>query len=245
MTQNIYDNPAFFAGYATLDRSIKGLDGAPEWPAILTLLPELKGKRIVDLGCGYGWFCRYAHDKGAAEVVGLDVSSKMLEKAREMTHAAGITYRLEDLEQLQLPAQSVDLVYSSLALHYLEDINALLSTVYQALVPGGKLIFSAEHPIYTAPLQQGWVSDKTGQKSWPVNHYQQEGERISNWFADGVKKQHRKLASWINALIACGFVIEKLDEWGPDAVQIAQNPALDEEKERPMIFLISVSKPVI
>ncbi|MCA1921955.1 MAG: SAM-dependent methyltransferase, partial [Buttiauxella noackiae] len=71
------------------------------------------------------------------------------------------------------------------------------------------------------------------------------GERISNWFADGVKKQHRKLSSWINALITSGFVIEKLDEWGPGAEQIAQNPALDEEKERPMIFLLAARKPLI
>lgn len=245
MTQNIYDNPAFFAGYATLDRSIKGLDGAPEWPTIQTLLPDLQGKRIVDLGCGYGWFCRYARDNGAAEVTGLDVSSKMLAKAQEMTQGEGIIYRVEDLEHLNLPAQSVDLVYSSLALHYLQDIHSLFSMVFQALVPGGKLVFSAEHPVYTAPLQQGWIEDQTGQKSWPVNHYQQEGERISNWFADGVKKQHRKLASWINVLIACGFVIEQLEEWGPSAGQIALNPALNEETERPMVFLLCASKAAI
>lgn len=242
MTQNIYDNPAFFEGYATLDRSIKGLDGAPEWATVQTLLPELRGKKVVDLGCGYGWFCRYARDEGAAEVLGLDVSVKMLEKAREMTDGEGIIYRREDLERLQLPAQSMDLVYSSLALHYLQDIDTLFSTVYQALVPGGSLVFTAEHPVYTAPLNQGWLTDPTGQKSWPVNHYQQEGERISNWFAEGVKKQHRKLATWLNALIASGFIIEKLDEWGPNAEQIAQNPALDEEKERPMIFLLAARK---
>ncbi len=69
-----------------------------------------------------------------------------------------------------------------------------------------------------------------GQKSWPVSHYQQEGERVSNWFAEGVIKQHRKLSSWINALIAAGFVLEQLDEWGPSAEQIVQQPALDEEK---------------
>lgn len=49
-------------------------------------------------------------------------------------------------------------------------------------------------------------------------------------------KQHRKLSSWINALIAAGFVLEQLDEWGPSAEQIAAQPALEEEKERPMIF---------
>lgn len=65
MTQNIYDNPDFFAGYATLARSVQGLDGAPEWPALCALLPDLNGKRIADLGCGYGWFCRYALEAGA------------------------------------------------------------------------------------------------------------------------------------------------------------------------------------
>ncbi|HHU0689662.1 class I SAM-dependent methyltransferase [Citrobacter sp. Marseille-Q3906] len=243
MSQNIYDDPEFFAGYATLDRSVKGLDGAPEWPTIQTLLPPLQGKNILDLGCGYGWFCRYARNNHATSVVGLDISEKMLAKARSMTHGDGIVYQREDLETLTLSPGSFDLVYSSLALHYLHNIERLLTTIYQSLTPGGMLVFSAEHPIYTAPLTQGWIKDKTGQQSWPVNHYQQEGERISNWFAEGVKKQHRKLATWINALIAAGFQIISLNEWGPSAEQIAASPALDEEKERPMIFLLSARKP--
>ena len=226
MSQNIYDDPAFFAGYATLDRSVKGLEGAPEWPTLQQMLPPLSGLRVVDLGCGYGWFCRWARDQGAAQVDGLDLSSRMLERAREMTEGEGIRYRCEDLQTLTLPADSCELVYSSLA-----------------LTLGGTLLFSAEHPIYTAPPQQGWQVDENGQKSWPVSHYQQEGERISNWFADGVKKQHRKLSSWINLLVAAGFIIEHLDEWGPTAEQIAAQPALDEEKERPMIFLLRARKP--
>ncbi len=153
-----------------------------------------------------------------------------------MTRGDEIVYRYADLQTLTLPANSCDLVYSSLALHYLPDIAPLFAPLQQALVPGGTLVFSAEHPIYTAPLQQGWRVDEQGQKSWPVSHYQQEGERVSNWFAEGVIKQHRKLSSWINALIAAGFVLEQLDEWGPSAEQIVQQPALDEEKERPMIF---------
>ncbi|WP_196210035.1 class I SAM-dependent methyltransferase [Citrobacter sp. Res13-Sevr-PEB04-36] len=243
MSQNIYDDPHFFAGYATLDRSVKGLDGAPEWPALQAMLPPLQGKRILDLGCGYGWFCRYARDNHAASVVGLDISEKMLAQARSMTPGEGISYQREDLEALTLAANSLDLVYSSLALHYLQDIERLLVTIYHSLTPGGMLVFSAEHPIYTAPLTQGWIKDKTGQQSWPVNHYQQEGERISNWFAEGVKKQHRKLATWVNTLIGAGFEIVCLDEWGPSAEQIAANPALDEEKERPMVFLLSARKP--
>jgi len=243
MTQNIYDDPQFFAGYATLDRSVKGLDGAPEWPTLQQMLTAIEGKAIIDLGCGYGWFCRWAQQHGAAHVLGLDVSEKMLARAREMTEAPGIDYQRADLETLTLAADSLDLAYSSLALHYLQNIDGLFRTLFQALKPGGKLVFSAEHPIYTAALKQGWFIEHDGQKTWPVANYQLEGERLSNWFADGVKKQHRKLATWINALIAAGFVIEQLDEWGPSAEQIAANPGLAEEKERPMLFLLSARKP--
>ncbi|CAI1050278.1 class I SAM-dependent methyltransferase [Serratia quinivorans] len=243
MTQNIYDNQAFFDGYAQLSRSVHGLDGAPEWPTIRSILPDLQGKKVVDLGCGYGWFCRSAREQGAASVLGLDLSEKMLDKARAMTQDAGIEYRQQDLEQLQLPTASFDLAYSSLTLHYIKDLARLFATVYQALVPGGQFIFTAEHPIYTAPKQQGWLVDENGQKSWPVNGYQQEGQRISNWLAEGVIKQHRMLGSYLNLLVQQGFVVSYLNEWGPSAQQIAETPALDEEKERPMIFILAAHKP--
>lgn len=243
MTQNIYDNQAFFDGYAQLSRSVNGLDGAPEWSTIRSILPDLHGKKVVDLGCGYGWFYRSAREQGAASVLGMDLSEKMLNKAREMTHDAAIEYRRQNLEQLQLPPASCDLAYSSLTLHYIEDLARLFATVYQALTAGGQFIFTAEHPIYTAPQHQGWQVDQHGQKSWPVNGYQQEGRRISNWLAEGVIKQHRMLGSYINLLVQQGFIITHLNEWGPSAQQIAENPALDEEKERPMIFILAAHKP--
>ena len=69
MTQNIYDNPEFFAGYSRLDRSVEGLAGAAEWPALRALLPDLRGTKVVDLGCGFGWFCRFARAQGATRVL--------------------------------------------------------------------------------------------------------------------------------------------------------------------------------
>lgn len=243
MSQNIYDNQTFFDGYAQLSRSVQGLDGAPEWSTIRSILPDLQGKKVADLGCGYGWFCRSAREQGAAQVLGMDLSEKMLGKAKEMTKDPVIEYRQQDLEALQLPAASFDLIYSSLTLHYIEDLGKLFATVYQALVNGGEFIFTAEHPIYTAPKHQGWLVDEAGQKSWPINGYQQEGQRISNWLAEGVIKQHRMLGTYINLLVQQGFTIRYLNEWGPSAQQIADNPALDEEKERPMIFILAVQKP--
>src|SRR6266852_8621223 len=98
MAQNIYDNDEFFAGYARLPRSVAGLEGAPEWPALRALLPDLGGRKVADLGCGFGWFCRWARAQGAAEVLGVDVSEKMLARARADTSDAAITYLRADME---------------------------------------------------------------------------------------------------------------------------------------------------
>src|SRR5688572_19411950 len=100
MTQNIYDNEAFFEGYSRLLRSVEGLDGAPEWPALRALLPDLRGRSVLDLGCGFGWFCRWAREQGAARVVGVDVSEKMLERATATTNDPAITFTRADLEQI-------------------------------------------------------------------------------------------------------------------------------------------------
>src|SRR5215472_6239672 len=100
MTQNIYDKDEFFHAYSQLPRSQHGLQGAPEWPTLRAMLPNLSGLRILDLGCGYGWFCRWARANGAATVLGIDVSEKMLARARTDTNDSAITYQREDLEKL-------------------------------------------------------------------------------------------------------------------------------------------------
>ena len=82
MSQNIYDDPEFFAGYSRLGRSVEGLNGAAEWPALRAMLPPIRGLRVCDLGCGFGWFCVWAREQGAASVLGLDVSENMLALAR-------------------------------------------------------------------------------------------------------------------------------------------------------------------
>ena len=189
MVQNIYDNEEFFAGYSRLPRSVGGLDDAPEWPALQALLPDLRGRVVLDLGCGFGWFCRWARENGAAHVLGIDVSEKMLAQASATTLDAAVTYTRADMERLELPPASFDLVYSSLALHYIANLHGLLSQVHRSLVQGGSLIFSVEHPIYTAPADPNWLVDAAGRNVWPVDHYLDEGPRSTDWLAKGVIKQ--------------------------------------------------------
>lgn len=214
MTQNIYDDPTFFDNYAKLKRSVEGLDGAPEWPALRALLPEPRGLRIADLGCGYGWFCRWAAEHEAASVLGLDVSERMLERARADTTNPRIAYRRADLERLDLPAAAFDLVYSSLAFHYIENLPGLFAAIHRALVPDGRLVFSIEHPILTAPSRQGFRTDAEGWRHWPLDGYQNEGPRVTDWLAKGVVKQHRTIGTLLNLLIESGFALAHLDEWG-------------------------------
>ena len=242
MAQNIYDNAAFFEGYSRLRRSMEGLEGAPEWPSLRAMLPEVRGLRVLDLGCGFGWFCRWAHEHGARHVLGLDLSEKMLARARAAGPDAGIIYERADLDQLSLPRASFDLAYSSLALHYVEDVARLFRTVHQALSPGGHFVFSTEHPIYMAPTRPSWAVDAEGRRTWPVDRYLVEGPRRTDWLAKGVVKHHRTIGTTLNALIRSGFTIGHVEEFCPTDAQITARPELAEELERPMFLLVSARR---
>jgi SAM-dependent methyltransferase len=239
MTQNIYDNDEFFAAYSRLPRSLEGLEGAPEWPALAAMLPDLRGRRVLDLGCGFGWFCRWARERGAVRIEGIDVSERMLARARAETADAAISYTRADLERLALAASDYDLIYSSLALHYVADLGRLLSEVRRALAPGGRLVFSVEHPVMTAPALPAWSRDAMGRKVWPICGYLDEGSRSTDWLIKGVLKQHRTLATYINLLLGLGFVLTRVEEWGPSAQQIRARPQLADEHERPPFLLVA------
>ncbi|MDU0341219.1 class I SAM-dependent methyltransferase [Bosea rubneri] len=242
MAQNIYDDPEFFAGYSQLPRQVHGLAGAPEWASIRALVPDLKGKRVVDLGCGFGWFARWAREQDAEAVVGLDVSEKMIARARAQTSDAAITYEIADLETLELPAAAFDFAYSALTFHYIADFGRLVRMLHRALRPGAQFVFTIEHPIYMAAAHPRWWSDEDGRKTWPVNGYALEGERRTNWFTDGVLKYHRTLGTTLNSLIAAGWTLRHVEEFAPTAAQIAEQPGLAEELERPMMLLVSAQR---
>jgi SAM-dependent methyltransferase len=141
-----------------------------------------------------------------------------------------------------LPEGSFNLVYSSLAFHYLEDLNRLLSQIHRTLVPGGSLVFSVEHPIYTAPSDQKWLVADASRKVWPVDRYSDEGPRSADWLAKGVIKQHRTLATYLNALLRLGFTLARVDEWAPSEEQIKAEPSWADERERPPFLIIAARR---
>ena len=79
----LYDDEEFFENYARMPRSEGGLESAGEWWQLSRLLPgDMSGMRVLDVGCGYGWHCKYAAGRGADYVLGFDPSERMLAEAR-------------------------------------------------------------------------------------------------------------------------------------------------------------------
>ena len=238
MAQNIYDDPDFHAGYSGLQRQLRGLDGAPEWPTMRSMVDEVDGRRVVDLGCGYGWLGRWAHDRGASRVLGVDLAATMLERARALS-PDDVEFRRADLDTLSLTPRSFDIALSSLALHYVADVGRLFGMLAQALVPGGQLVFSIEHPVYSAPTSQEFEVSDRGHRIWPLDRYLVEGVRERTWFVDGVRRQHRTIATYVNAVIDAGFRIDRIAEWGPTPDDIERDPGLRGEFDRPWFLVLA------
>lgn len=156
MKENKYDDNIFFQKYSQMSRSQQGLAGAGEWETLRKLLPDFKDKRVLDLGCGYGWHCIYAMEHGASSVVGVDISHKMLEVAKEKTHFPQVEYKCCAIEDVEFPEESFDVILSSLAFHYVADYEILVKKIYRILKSGGKLVFTVEHPVFTAYGTQDW-----------------------------------------------------------------------------------------
>jgi 2-polyprenyl-3-methyl-5-hydroxy-6-metoxy-1,4-benzoquinol methylase len=243
--QNIYDDPAFFAGYSTLERFGAGWERAAEHADLLGLLPDVAGRRVLDLGCGAGQLAHHVATTGAAEVVGVDVSERMLALARDQWAHPRVTYRREAIETVAFAAARFDLVVSSLVFHYVDDYRRLVQRIAGWLAPGGILVYSTEHPIFTARLpDHGWVLDEAGRRRcWGLDGYADEGARDETWFVPGVRKVHRTLATLLNGLVEAGLVIERVVEPIPSDRWLEGHPLWRDERRRPMFLLVRARKP--
>jgi SAM-dependent methyltransferase len=243
MKQNKYDDDTFFNKYSNMDRSKNGLEGAGEWHELKNMLPDFKDKRVLDLGCGFGWHCRYAVENGARSVIGIDISQKMLSEAKSKTKCGNIEYICMPIEDIDFPEESFDVVISSLALHYIKSFEDVLDRVYKCLSRGGDFIFSVEHPIFTAQGPQDWYYDDKGNiLHWPVDHYFTEGIRNAKFLGEEVIKYHRTLTTYLNSLIKIGFEITGVVEPEPAENMLNTVPGMLDELRRPMMLLVSARK---
>lgn len=242
MMENKYDDPVFFDKYSQMARSQGGLKAAGEWHELKKLLPDFQGKRVLDLGCGYGWHCLYAVEQGAESAVGVDLSEKMLEEARKRNASPKIQYIRQAMEEISFGSDSFDVVLSSLALHYVESFPAVCQRVADCLASGGDFVFSVEHPVFTAYGTQDWYYDAEGNiLHWPVDRYFTEGWREAVFLGEKVSKYHKTLTTYLNTLLQLGFELTGIVEPAPEE-SMAQLPEMKDEFRRPMMLLVSARK---
>lgn len=249
MTKSVYDQPQFFELYQKLRQNPISLNEVVEKPTMLSLLPDLTGKTLLDLGCGVGSHLQLYLQRNAHFVVGIDLSRKMLQQAEQelwKIEAYRDKFALQQLsmEHLsELSFRAFDIITSSFAFHYVQDFPALLRNIYAKLKPNGYLIFSQEHPIVTC-YQEGERWEKNAQKmqlAYRLNYYRDEGERQRNWFQQSFTTYHRTTATIINNLIGTGFQIEQMVE-----PMLAEQPEWQEEfkdlQHRPVLLFIKARK---
>src|SRR5918994_93887 len=119
-----------------------------ERPATLSLLPEVRGKRVLDAACGPGVYSEWLIARGA-EVVAVDASPKMIELARRRLGETADVRQADLSKPLTfLDTESFDVVLSPLTMEYIEDWSSTFREFHRVLRPGGYFVLSVTHPFF-------------------------------------------------------------------------------------------------
>ncbi len=204
IAQDAYDTLA--ESYAALVDT-KPHNAYYERPATLSLLPEVQGKRVLDAGCGSGFYAEWLLDHGA-EVVAFDANEKMVAFTRERVGDRARVLQAALGEPLDFLADAAfDVVLSPLTMDYVEDWRGIFAEFHRVLKVGGHLLFSMEHPYAK-------YDDHRGTSTYF------ETERVEyRWTGFGqavqVPSYRRPLSEVLNPLIEAGFTLERILEPRP------------------------------
>ena len=224
-TVNMKDNwNAMAEAYENFTNRADSYSMAIEKPAILSLLPDLGGKTVLDLGCGTGRYGFILEELGARRVIGIDQSDTMLQLAdkQKSKRQSSVDFILGDAQNLEgLASGSIDLVFSSTLLHFIEDLTLVMEEVHRVLKPGGQVVLSLIHPVYSAQYP---VKRDHGQfpedDQWTVR-YLDKGKRayVQPWieYNDALEdflteSYHHTFSDYCSAFIASRFTISSVLE---------------------------------
>ncbi|MCB0072889.1 MAG: methyltransferase domain-containing protein [Caldilineaceae bacterium] len=227
------------------DRVSYGLWSPPEDE--LGLLGPVAGRRVLDLGCG-GGHNAVALARQGAQVTGVDGSATMIATARALAQDAGVdaTFIHADLAQLgDLPGAAWDVVLSVATLPYVEDAASVFTACARLLTPGGRLVFSLDHPLrncfFDAEDEELTVT--------PVRDYATSS--FLHWtFPETetrVRAVHRPVGAWCDLVTAAGLRLRRLVEPpAPAAILDATWPAdgaLAPLRHVPQVLIVVAAKP--
>ncbi|GAC1392143.1 MAG: class I SAM-dependent methyltransferase [Candidatus Saccharimonadales bacterium] len=224
-----------------------------EKPAIRAELPSLDGLEVISIGCGSGVDAKWLADHGAKRVVGVDISSGLLNIATK--NFPDIEFIEMNMEELAFSDESFDLAYSSLAIHYVDDWTPSLKEAKRILRSGGQYIFSVGHPIDSAMEYETNGEIKYVRLGRKINQLTQQRTIYGDYLAkDGngtklvggvlgsfeVKVYHRTFSKMIEQIVASGFTIERVIEPQPTEKMHDINPGMADQLTRIPSFMIWV-----
>ena len=237
-----YDDDTVFATYQQRRQRADNPNDTLEKPVILELIGDIAGKHVLDLGCGDAAIGRELLQTGATAYLGVDGSANMMALAAHTL--AGTSGRViqHPIEDWHYPETTFDLVLARLVLHYVADLPALYAQIQRTLQPGGRLVFSVEHPVITSS-NRGWVSGGVRQ-DWLVDNYFDTGRRATDWMGGRVEKYHRTVEDYFNTLQCAGFVVEHLRESSPQRQHFQDEQIYLRRKRIPLFLFMVGRKPV-
>jgi SAM-dependent methyltransferase len=238
---DFYDDDDVFATYQRSRARDESPNDTMEKPEVLELLGEVTGQRVIDLGCGDAQIGRELLAAGATSYLGVEPSTNMLQLARQTLAGTTGQAMQSTIEAWQPSPASADLVLSRLALHYVEDVAITFARCFEALTPGGRLIFSAEHPVLTS-CDRGWPAG-THRSDWIVDEYYVSGRRVTTWMGQQVVKYHRSIAEYFGAVQHAGFTIEALREGRPRRQSFLREETYQRRLRIPLFLIIAARKP--
>ena len=207
---------------------------------MLKALGDVTGRRVLDIGCGEGRFCRLLAGLGA-EVTGIDLTEALIDRARSLA-AGREAYLVGDAEDLaDLDSESFDLAVSYIVMVDLFDYQSAVDAAYRVLAPDGRFVVCNIHPMRLSQLG-GWVRQGNRRLFYPIDDYTEEGPREFFWLGTHFVNMHRTLSSYISTFLAARFVLEALAEPTPSAEQLAANPWLDDEFRVPNFIIYQLRK---
>ena len=209
---------------------------------MIQALGDIAGRRVLDIGCGEGRFCRVLAGLGA-NVTGIDLTAALVKRARELA-GGGEAYLLGNAEDLaELDDASFDLAVSYIVLVDLLDYRRSIRAAFRVLRPGGRFVVCNVHPMRTAQ-PDGWIKQGDRKLFYAVDRYSDEGPREFEWWGETFINMHRALASYISAFLDSGFVLEDLFEPTPSDAQLGANAGLADELRVPNFIIYALHKPI-
>jgi ubiquinone/menaquinone biosynthesis C-methylase UbiE len=226
-------------------------------PLFFEFVGSLKGKDVLDAGCGEGYNTRLFAKMGA-RMIGIDISKKMIAYARreERRRPLGIRYEVTSYTDISaFGDESFDAVVSTMALMDGPDYKGAVKEFFRVLRPGGSLYFSITHPCFMTK-GFGWSDDERGGLlKLTISDYFADEPYVERWrFSMAPVKEDvepftvvaypRTLSEYLNALIKAGFVLRGIEEPRPSEATCKRHPKLRRWRDHAAIFLhVHASKP--